>query len=65
MVASTGKIGSPSLGVSYFEKYGYYAKGDEAHNRTRFTIVPVGCTNPYSERDDARRGTSQMAARRR
>ena len=31
MVASIGKIGSPSQGVSYFEKDGYYAKGDEAH----------------------------------
>ena len=31
MVASIGKIGSPSQGVSYFEKDGYYAKDDAAH----------------------------------
>ena len=31
VVASIGKIGSASQGVSYFEKAGYYAKGDEAH----------------------------------
>ena len=31
MVASIGKIGSPSQGVSYFEKDGYYAKDDPLH----------------------------------
>ena len=31
MVASIGKIASPSQGVGYFEKDGYYAKDDGAH----------------------------------
>ena len=31
MVASIGKVGSPSQGVSYFEKDGYYAKDDPLH----------------------------------
>ena len=31
MVASIGKIASPSQGVSYYEKDGYYAKDDPAH----------------------------------
>ena len=31
MVASIGKIASPSQGVSYFEKDGYYARDDAAH----------------------------------
>ena len=31
MVASIGKIGSSSQGVSYFEKDGYYAKDDPLH----------------------------------
>ena len=31
MVASIGKIASPTQGVSYFEKDGYYAKDDAAH----------------------------------
>ena len=31
MVASIGKIASPSQGVSYFEKDGYYARDDPAH----------------------------------
>ena len=31
MVASIGKVGSPSQGVSYFEKEGYYAKDDPLH----------------------------------
>ena len=31
MVASIGKIASPSQGVSYFEKDGYYAKDDPTH----------------------------------
>ena len=31
MVASIGKIGSASQGVSYFEKDGYYAKDDPLH----------------------------------
>ena len=31
MVASIGKIASPSQGVSYYERDGYYAKDDPAH----------------------------------
>ena len=31
MVASIGKISSPSQGASYYEKDGYYAKDDPAH----------------------------------
>ena len=31
MVASIGKISSPSRGASYYEKDGYYAKDDPAH----------------------------------
>ena len=31
MVASIGKIASPSQGVGYFERDGYYAKNDPAH----------------------------------
>ena len=31
MVASIGKIASPSQGVSYYEKDGYYARDDPAH----------------------------------
>ena len=31
MVASLGVIVSPSQGVSYYEKDGYYAKDDPAH----------------------------------
>ena len=31
MVASIGKIASPSQGVSYYERDGYYAKNDPAH----------------------------------
>ena len=31
MVASIGKISSPSQGVSYYEKDGYYARDDPAH----------------------------------
>ena len=31
MVASIGKIASPSQGVGYFEKDGYYARDDGAH----------------------------------
>ena len=31
MVASIGKIASPSQGVGYFEKDGYYAKDDVGH----------------------------------
>ena len=31
MVASIGKIGSPSQGASYFEKDGYYARDDPLH----------------------------------
>ena len=31
MVASIGKIASPAQGVGYFERDGYYAKGDGAH----------------------------------
>ena len=31
MVASIGVIASPSQGVSYFEKDGYYARDDSAH----------------------------------
>jgi len=31
MVASIGKIASPSQGVGYFERDGYYAKEDAAH----------------------------------
>ena len=31
MVASIGKMSSPSQGASYFEKDGYYAKDNPAH----------------------------------
>ena len=31
MVASIGKIASPSQGVGYFEKDGYYTRDDPAH----------------------------------
>ena len=31
MVASIGKIASPTQGVGYFEKDGYYAKDDGVH----------------------------------
>ena len=31
MVASIGKISSPSQGASHFEKGGYYARDDPAH----------------------------------
>ena len=31
MVASIGKITSPSQGVGYFEKDGYYTRDDPAH----------------------------------
>ena len=31
MVTSIGKIASPSQGVSYFERDGFYAKDDPAH----------------------------------
>ena len=31
MVASIGKIASPSQGASYYEQDGYYAKDDPAH----------------------------------
>ena len=31
MVASIGKIASPSQGASYYERDGYYAKDDPAH----------------------------------
>ena len=31
MVASIGKISSPSQGASYYEKDGYYAEDDPAH----------------------------------
>ena len=31
MVASIGKIASPSRGVGYFEKDGYYTRDDQAH----------------------------------
>ena len=31
MVASIGKIASPSQGVGYFEKDGYYTSDDPAH----------------------------------
>ena len=33
MVASIGVIASPSQGVSYYEKDGYYAKDDPAHKQ--------------------------------
>ncbi len=35
MVASIGKIASPSQGVGYFEKDGYYARDDGAHREAR------------------------------
>ena len=31
MVASIGKIASPSQGASYYERDGYYARDDPAH----------------------------------
>ncbi|MDE0031954.1 MAG: relaxase domain-containing protein [Deltaproteobacteria bacterium] len=34
MVASIGKIASPSQGVSYYERDGYYAKDDPEHKET-------------------------------
>ena len=38
MVASIGKIASPSQGVGYFEKDGYYANEDAAHREASFWV---------------------------
>ena len=55
MVASIGKIVSPSQGVGYFEKDGYYARDDGAHREARFRAAAgsgarrstaASCTGP-------------------
>ena len=38
MVASIGKIASPSQGVGHFEKDGYYANEDAAHREASFWV---------------------------
>ena len=39
MVASIGKIASPSRGVGYFEKDGYYARDDGSHRETGAWVI--------------------------
>ena len=53
MVASIGKIASPSQGVSYFEKDGYYAKDDAAHREASAWVgaAALGLSGQVLKRD--------------
>ena len=57
MVASIGKIASPSQGVGYFEKDGYYARDDGAHREASAWVgraaEALGLSGPVDPEDYA------------